>query len=168
MVIAHNGQAFDVKRSMERFLYHGLGNPSDFSQVDTLSTARKYFKMGSNKLDRIGRHLGIGRKLKHTGIDLWFDCMDGDPKAWRMMIRYNKQDVQLLEDVYLKLRPFMKNHPNVNVLDNRTEACPICGSKKLQRRGFSYTRVSKKQRYQCNDCHGWSTGKTDQKALDIR
>lgn len=168
IVIAHNGQAFDVKKSMERFLYHDLGAPSPFQHIDTLTTARKHFKMGSNKLDAIGRHLGLGRKLKHTGIDLWFDCMAGDEKAWKMMVRYNKQDVKLLEDVYYRLRPFMTSHPNVNVLSNKPEACPLCGENALQRRGFVFTRVSKRQRYQCTKCGGWSSGKSGQKALDIR
>lgn len=160
VVIAHNGDAFDIKKMNARFILNGLNKPSFYQTVDTLKVARRYFKFASNKLDNLGEFLGLGRKVQTGGFELWLGCMNGDMKAWKKMCRYNKQDVVLLEKVYLALRPWMDNHPNVGLVDNVSGVCPICGSKELQKRGFAHTRVSVYQRYQCKGCHGWSQSRT--------
>jgi len=73
------------------------------------------------------------------------------------MCKYNKGDVILLERIYLCMRPYITLHPNVALINGKVHACPKCNSTNLQKRGFSYSRVSKTQRFQCNDCHGWSS-----------
>lgn len=156
IVIAHNGDAFDVKKAHAKFIEHGFAPPTPFKSVDTRSIARRYFKFNSNSLDDLGNLLGVGRKMKHSGFDLWLGCMNNEPKAWAEMAEYNKQDVLLLERVYLKMRPWIRNHPNVGSL---LQNCPKC-SGSLKRRG-TVTQNSGvvKQRYQCRSCHGWHLGK---------
>lgn len=163
VIIAHNGNRFDIKKANAKFLALGLNPPSSYQKVDTLSEARKYFKFDSNKLDDLGHYLGVGRKVDTGGFALWKGCMLGEPSSWKKMIKYNKQDVTLLEDVYLKLRPWMESHPNMNLLDNSTKLCPKCGSTKVTRRGFYLTRVSKFQRWQCQSCGGWSRSRLSEK-----
>ena len=158
IVIAHNGDKFDIKKMYARFLYYRLPPPSSFKSIDTVKIARKYFSMNSNKLDDIGKYLGVGRKMVHTGWDLWKRCSEGDLKAWDELIRYNKQDVILLEKVYEIFKPYVTNHPNLNLYNGTTHCCPNCGSDNLQKRGFALTRVSKTQRYQCMSCAAWSQG----------
>ena len=94
---------------------------------------------------------------EHTGFDMWKDCIDGDKKAWNMMERYNKQDVVLLEKVYLHLRPWIRNHPNLNIYSQEPFKCPNCDSTNVQKRGFLYNITSKRQRYCCNKCGAWSS-----------
>lgn len=156
VVIAHNGTQFDVKKSMARFLVHGLPPPKPFKQVDTRVIAKKYFRFNSNKLDSLGEMLGIGKKLSTGGFDLWLGCARGDKKAWKIMVEYNKQDVVLLEKVYLKMLPYIQGHPNFNVLNGTSEQCPNCGGD-TQRRGFAVNRVAKLQRFQCKECGAWSS-----------
>ncbi len=155
IVIAHNGNAFDIKKANARFLVHGLPPPKPFKTIDTKLVAKQSFKFDSNALDELGRYLGIGRKLPHTGFHLWKGCMTGDKKSWDLMVKYNKQDIVLLEEVYLKLRPWMKSFPIARV-DNGI--CRHCESSYLQKRGFSYTKMYKIQRLQCYGCGAWSTG----------
>ena len=81
--------------------------------------------------------------------------MNKDPAAWKVMEKYNKQDVLLLEKVYQRLLPWIgKAHPNRNLYDGK--GCSVCGSHKLQKRGFAYTVTGTFQRYQCTDCGSWS------------
>lgn len=167
ILVAHNGDKFDIKKSNARFLFHKLAPPAPYKTVDTLKVAKRYFKFDSNKLDSLCKELGIGSKLPHTGAHLWFGCMSGDEKSWTIMRKYNAHDVFLLEEVYLRLRPWMTNHPNVNVYDEIAGACPTCGGKKLQKRGFSVTGLGKKQRYQCS-CGAWSHGSVIRTDLHIR
>lgn len=165
IVIAHNGKAFDVKKTNARFLYHGLLPPSPFKQIDTLTEARKHFKFNSNKLDDICNLLGIGRKIKHEGFSLWLKCMKGQSSAWNKMIKYNKQDVILLEKVYEKFKPYITNHPNIGLYQQKDFACPNCGSQHLQKRGFNRTKTNLYQRYQCQSCGAWSQSTKSEKTI---
>lgn len=157
IVIAHNGDSFDIKKINARMIVHGLKPPSPFKTVDTLKFARRTFKFDSNKLDNIGRYLQVGRKIPHTGMALWLGCMNGDAKSWKVMRRYNAQDVDLLESVYLKLRPWAENHPKLTAYDGRS-GCPKCLSPRMQRRGVRVQKTRKYERFQCQDCGSWDTG----------
>jgi len=155
VIIAHNGDKFDLPKINTRFLTHKLPPPKPYKTVDTLKIMRSVFMFDSNKLDDAGRYLGIGRKLPHTGFHLWKGCMSGERKSWALMKKYNGHDVELLRDLYYLVRSWSKTHPNVNL--GVTETCPKCGSTKVQRRGFEYTLLRKKQRYQCQ-CGSWFCG----------
>jgi len=121
--------------------------------VDTLKEARRVASFTSNRLDYLGKFLGFGGKDK-TSSGLWLRVLSGCTKSIKEMVKYNKRDVDLLEKVYLKLRPYIK-HPNVNRLG---AACPKCGSSDLQLRGFGATANGTiKQRAQCKSCGGWSS-----------
>lgn len=158
IVIAQNGDGFDIKKANARFIQHGLLPPTPYKTVDTLKVARRYFKFDSNKLNDLGKYLGVGQKIQTGGFTLWKGCLQGDLKAWKKMIRYNVQDVILLEDVYLKLRPWMTTHPNLNLYRHSVYNCPNCGSNQTEKRGLVHTRASSQQRYHCRSCGAWSQG----------
>lgn len=158
VIIAHNGNAFDVKKTNARFIKHKLPPPTPYKTIDTKLIAKRYFKFDSNKLDDLGDYFGIGRKINTGGFSLWLGCVAGDKKAWKKMCDYNIQDVILLEKVYLEMLPYMTQHPNINLLQGTTHNCPNCGSKDTIKRGKNHTRVSTSQRYQCKDCKSWSQG----------
>lgn len=160
VLVAHNANKFDVKKANAKFIQYGLMPPAPYKVIDTLQIAKRYFKFNSNKLDDLGNLLGVGRKVETGGFSLWLGCMNNDPKSWAKMLRYNKQDVLLLEKVYLKLRPWMDNHPALNLLSDKPDACPKCEvSGKMQARGWANTKVARRRRYQCQACGGWSQGR---------
>jgi len=153
VIVGHNGDRFDLPKLNAAFLKHGLDPIPPYKTVDTLKAARHYFKFTSNRLDFLGTFLGVGNKIEHEGFPLWTKCMEGDMDAWERMVDYNKQDVLLLERVYIKLRPYIRNHPNLATFnDKETLCCPNCESEDVNKRGFYRTNVSKFQRYKCNDC----------------
>lgn len=159
VVVGHHSDAFDLKKLNARFVYYGLNAPSAYKTVDTKKVASKYFKFDGNSLNALSGYFGLGQKVNNGGFELWVRCMAGDMKAWKLMKDYNKQDVLLLEKLYLKLRPFINNHPNLNlVTDTLGESCPSCQSRNMQKRGFSITKTGRKQRFQCGDCGSWSSG----------
>lgn len=159
IVVAHNGNSFDQKKSQARMIYHGLQPPAPYKQIDTKLVARRYFSFTSNKLDDLGEHLGLGRKIQTGGHELWRQCMAGDMKAWRKMKRYNKQDVILLEKVYLHLRPWITNHPSRSVLDGRPKACDNCGGQRLhQHTKKTISKVGYRMQYKCYDCGAYKVG----------
>ena len=162
VVVAHNGDRFDMRKANARFVFHGLGPVSPPESVDTLKVARRYFMFNSNKLDHLGNYLGVGRKVSTGGFETWAGCMRGDEKAWRLMVKYAKMDVDLLVSVYEQLRPWMVNHPNRNLF-SEFDGCPTCGSSKLQRRGKRMSKVAVYQRWQCQDCGAWSRSRVSDK-----
>lgn len=155
VVVAHNAKKFDNRVANARFLLHGFGPPSPYKTVDTLVAARRYFRFPTNSLNDLCSRLGIGKKPEATHADLWHKCIHGDKKAWEKMVKYNNNDVILLESLYNKLLPYISNHPNVS-LYNKKDGCPKCGSEKLHYRGYAHTGVSVFRRVQCQDCGGWS------------
>lgn len=161
-VIHYNGSRFDIPTLNKEFLLYGMSPPAPFQQIDLLKTARNKFKFPSNKLDYLAQALGLGKKLKHAGHELWVKCMAGDADAWKEMEAYNKQDVLLLEKVYHKLLPWIVSHPSHSLYGD-ADVCTNCGSASLQRRGFSYLTTGKYQRYQCNGCGAWMRSKKSEK-----
>lgn len=160
IVVAHNGDRFDLPRINARLVFHGLTPPRPYQTVDTLKLARTYFKFSSNSLDDLCKYLKLGKKVSHTGPKLWLACMEGDMKSWRLMRKYNTHDVDLLELAYLKLRPWARRHPNLTYFNRKEVNCPICESPNTHRDGYVYNRCSKKQRRECEDCgHRYVLGK---------
>ena len=157
IICAHNGDAFDIKKINSRLIVNNFGKPSPFKTIDTLKIARAAFKFDSAKLDNIGRYLSEGRKIPNTGAALWRGCIDGDPKSWRTMRNYGKQDTALLERVYGRLKSWAPNHPNMN-LYNDGVACPTCQSDNVQRRGVIIKLNSKRHRFHCQGCGSWFSG----------
>ncbi len=157
IIIAHNAP-FDTKKANARFLFHKLKPGPPNRVVDTLAIARKHFKLTSNKLDAVCGLLGIGRKLPHTGKDMWLACMRGDRKAFRKMARYNAHDVTLLRALFDYLLPWASNLPNLNLYAGTQGHCPSCLSSNTIKRGVSYARSVVRQRYQCKDCGSWHVG----------
>lgn len=161
IIISHYGDRFDLPKLNSRFVYHGLTAPSSYKSIDTKKAASKFFKLDSNSLNNIAAYLNLGSKMEHSGFSLWDKCIQGDLDAWKTMKSYNVQDVLLLEKVYLAIRPFIANHPNLNLVSgesNSDQSCPTCQSISVTKRGFSATKTGTKQRYQCQDCGSWSSG----------
>ncbi len=170
IVVAHNGSKFDLPTIMGRGLVAGLPPPSPFKVVDTLLVARYEFNFPANSLEYLSDVLGVTKKGKHEqfpGFELWAQCLQRNPEAWKELKIYNIQDVLSLEEIYLKMRPYMRRHPNIGVFEELDiPICPKCGSKHIQWRGFAHTNVGKFHRFQCNDCFGW--GRSRYTLLDAK
>lgn len=154
VVVVHNGVAFDMKKILTRFIIHGFGPTTPYQVIDTCLIARKKFGFEHNKLDFIAAQLGLPRKLD-TDFQLWIDCMHGKKEALAHMLMYNKQDVMILEEVYVKLRPWVPAHPNMGLFVD-VEAggmiCPVCGKTNLTETGTYNTTINTYNAFRCNDC----------------
>jgi hypothetical protein len=153
-VIGHNSARFDDRYVRTRALFHGLEPLPPFKSVDTLRIAKRKFMFNSNRLDYLGKFLGLGTKQK-TSPGLWLRVLGGEAKAVKEMVRYNKQDVHLLREVFLKLRAHDSTAMNLGLFHG--VGCPYCGSPKTQSRGWRYTKTRAYKRFQCQSesCGGW-------------
>lgn len=151
VIVAHNGDKFDLKFTEGRILVHGLSPLPPIQKIDTLKVAKKRFKFNANNLNYLGTLLGCGEKVK-TDSGLWLQVLNGDEQAIRKMAKYNQGDVTLLEKVFLKLLPYIPAHP---LTGNGVSECTRCASKNVQRRGHATSATRTYQRWQCQDCGGW-------------
>ncbi len=161
LIIGHNGDKFDLKKLKARVIKHNLPPLSFIKSIDTLKVARKEFNFTSNKLEYIGKFLGCGNKIVNTP-GLWDKVMEGDMKALKKMDDYNIRDVTLLEDVYLRMRPHISNHPDIGMFTGETceVSCKACGSHDTIKYGFRYALKKRYQRRICNKCgHSFSESK---------
>lgn len=164
IVIAHNGKKFDVRKLNARFLINKIKQPSPYKVIDTMLQARRRFSFTSNKLEYLTTKLNkyfkkkVGAR-KYVGFDMWKAVMQQNPEAWQEMHEYNDYDVLSMEELYMTLRGWDTQHPNVAVYNDKEErVCPICGGTHLQRRGRYRTDTGEYTRYKCmsSSCGAWS------------
>lgn len=163
VVITYNGLKFDIPMLNNEFVKLNLDPIPPQKHIDLLRTARSQFKLASNKLQFVARYLKIGSKVHHKGFGLWLGCLAGNKKDWQDMRIYNKGDVTLLEKVYKRLRPWVKNHPDV-AIDNMKAHCAKCGSEHVQHRGNRFTQMYTIVRLHCQACGAWTDGKKTTRA----
>lgn len=156
VVVAHNGDKFDIPIVNKRLMLNELDPLPPFNTIDTLKLAKRNFRMEMNKLDFIAERLGLGRKIK-TEFMLWRDAYEGNVAALKEMERYNKQDVVLLEQVLDRMKPYVRRL--TRLFDGPGFSCPWCGSMKLQRRGKHRSQVTTWQRWHCMECKKYSRSK---------
>lgn len=160
VVIGHNFQGFDAKYINTEFLKWGLP-PLKFVIVDTLLVARQNFRFSSNKMKFINEHLGIRNKIENDGFPLWRACSEGDAKALQSMLEYNEGDIGATEELWFKVRPYVRNM-NVALYNELTERqCPVCGSMDLHVEGWYYTPAGMWESIRCEKCGCLARGKTN-------
>jgi hypothetical protein len=160
VIIGHNLKKFDYKKFNARLIQHGMEPlPSGILVIDTLTEIKKIASFTSHRLDYLGKIL-LGEGKIETERGLWLRVLKGDKSAVRDMVVYCKGDVTLLEDLYLKIRPYLKNTPHLGVLygEDRQHSCPKCGSGDMTTNKIRFTAAGvKKIQKQCNNCFAYST-----------
>jgi hypothetical protein len=174
LIVAYNGDRFDDKKAKTLFEQYGLGRPSPYKTVDPFKVAKKHLDLPSYKMDEVLKFYGLPTKIE-TQESLWTDLLrldlaalygddeaeqdriiDDGVKARGKMRKYQKQDVVVLESLWYRLRPYIPALPAHVFGPN---ACDKCGSTRLQRRGYRLTQSGKYERYQCQDCAAWLSGR---------
>lgn len=168
ILVGHNSDRFDIKKLNTRFIKHGLDPIPKLQSIDTLKVARRYFKFTSNKLDYIAKFLGIEGKYKSkkfTQREMWKACYNKDKEAWKENKIYNKQDVEITEKVFDKLKTW---DASLNFQAYLQKAVCICGSEEFKKDGVRYTKQSAFQRYKCAECGKHYTDKTNLLNKELR
>lgn len=165
ILIAHNGQRFDLPKIKARMALLGLPPLPPIKVLDTLLLNRKAFGFTSQKLAYVSDRFAETAKDEHKnfpGFKLWRECLADDPKAWAECKKYNIVDVTSMEETYMALRGWYEGAPNFGPYLHPADGkpvCPNCGSSHLQSRGTRATQVGIYPRYQCIECGGWARGR---------
>ncbi len=164
-IVTYNGDKFDLKHISREFVVRGIRPPRPCASIDLLPIVRKRFNFPHNRLDYVCQQILGVTKLETGGFSLWPEFMAGEPKAERVMKRYNIWDTKITERLYVALRPWIKNHPYAGAapvdIDDRLQSyeCPACGSMDTVKDRPRRTRCFAIRVVNCNACGAWFDGK---------
>lgn len=155
-IVGYNSDRYDLKKLEGEFVLHKMKFPPPCASIDLIKTVAK-FGFFRKSLGFVGPFLGVGHKLEHEGFRLWKKVCQCDEKAQAKMAKYCTQDVNMTEKLYLRIKPYIKNHPYLGETAGDV-SCRACGSAHLQKRGKTKSRFYQTQRLQCQSCGHWQPG----------
>lgn len=154
MRVGFYSRGFDIKFLQSKWLQYELPPLPQIPEVDLFFVAKSNLALTRKNLDNITRFLGLDQKKYYVTAKIWQQAMVGNPDAIRKIMAHCRQDVRITEQLYYKLRPYIRTHPRTAGYYN----CRYCGSDKVQRRGYQMSIYKGKQvRVQCQSCFGWSS-----------
>lgn len=135
LIVAHNGENFDIKWLKTRALIHKLHYKMlpNYKQFDTLKVAKSKLYLNSNRLDYIAKILGFSGKIR-TRYNLWDEvCYDNNRDSLKEMIEYCDEDVIQLEHVYKELQYLENPLYHIGVQNGETkQTSPITGTYNIE------------------------------------
>ena len=133
LIVAHNGDRFDIKWLKTRALFHRIPMLPNYKQFDTLKVVKSKLYLNSNRLDYIAKFLGYEGKNK-TSIDLWTDIIFKNcKKAMNTMLDYCDEDVRQLEKVYNELKYLDNPRLHAGIIQGKTkQTSPITGGLNIE------------------------------------
>lgn len=166
LIVGYNHDKFDLRHVNREFLERGISPPRPCATVDLLKIVKQRFNFPHNRLDYVASRILGETKLETGGFDLWPAFIRGESKARKIMGKYNRQDVRLTEKLYVRLRPWITNHPHCGPVGMHTVAddgiayeCPACQSTQIYCARPRRTRCYAIRVLKCLDCGVWFDGK---------
>ena len=107
--VTHYGSIFDKKFLQGRLMINNLPGWSHPVMRDTCMGLRAVTNFSSKRLKHAAHIMQFRhKKMENNWPVAWFQVMRGDMKALRGLAEYCKGDVEALEELYLRLRPYIK------------------------------------------------------------
>lgn len=154
-VLAYYGTGFDVPFVNTRAVANKIKPPSPFTVIDPWKTARSKLKLERNSMAAVAELFDTPHQKQHIPWPEWQRAQFGDSKAIDKLLKYNVQDVRVLEEVYYGIRPLIADHPylGVPVVGKSPKLrCPACGSEKSWSFGHRHTKCYRVFRRRCTKC----------------
>src|SRR6185312_6232542 len=167
------GDRFDIPFVNTRLLVHGLSTLPTIPSVDGWRAARNHLKLTSNRLASLTELFGVDRKTPVLEKQ-WQRARAGHTDGIDYVVEHNLKDVKVLGEVYDLIRPVIRNHPNVNLVERARDQraanvqCPVCASHRVHSRGYRVAKSRRSVRYQCQECGSWFQGRSEVPAAVVQ
>jgi len=137
VVIGFNNKNFDDRFVNARALKHNLEVNTHVRSFDIMKQSKRLFRLPSYAMNYIAGYVGVTTKYNHSGREMWENIQYGGKEEARKsldeMIVYNRQDIVVTEEVYLRLRKYMGVSSHLGVLGGKEKwTCPNCGSENVE------------------------------------
>lgn len=154
IIVSWYGKEYDRKFINTRMLKAGLPPlpPLNKEHIDLFYTSRGNFKFHNNRLQGVSETLRCPYSKTPVRADMWEDAMEGNPKAVGYVVAHCKLDVKILDWLYGRFKPYVRQHPQVT--EDR-EACDACGGKMIMNGTRVTLKKGRTQRWSCSGCGRW-------------
>lgn len=142
------GKGFDAKFLNTRILDAGLPPLPDVPHVDLYWTARSNLALTSNRLANVQEFLQSKTEKTRLTKRIWRRAQAGHVQELKYIIDHCQKDVEVLDQVYVKLRPYVRQHPRVA----GANTCRVCGGPQIGKGLRVTTALGPRQRLQCTSC----------------
>lgn len=160
------GERFDLPMVNSKLIKYGRDPLPQKPHLDLWKTARRHFKLHSNRLAVWGEFLECENAKTPITYDDWLHAALGDEDSMDMVVTHCYYDVLVLEEIFMRMRPWIREEPAHQLfVGGDPMSCPSCGSMKMQRRGYQHARTRKYRRYHCQDCGKWARSRTCEKDI---
>lgn len=169
ILVTYNGCRADVPWLRQEWVTAGMTMPAPWKDVDLYKVNRSLFRWESMSLDHLCKRLGVETKSGHYDAEMADRCLAGDEEAQQLMREYNEGDVRATAAAYLRLLPFISNHPHIAALpadDPDARLCNRCGGE-LRAMGTYLAQQIRYVRYRCETCGGWMRGSRHSRAANV-
>jgi uncharacterized protein YprB with RNaseH-like and TPR domain len=155
IVVSYFGKGFDMKFLNAKTFEYDMEPLRQFngpSHVDCFYTVKGTMALSRKSLQNVGYVGGFSAEKTPVEGKIWRRAATGHAPSIKYIIDHCYADIELLEEAYDRLKPYMKQHPRVSGYG----PCRQCGSTKLEGRGYLVTQLKGKvQRIHCNNCGAW-------------
>jgi len=156
MQVTWFGTRFDFPYLQSRLLWHGMKPLPEIRHFDGWWVAKKKLKLHSNRLATVQDFLDLPSSKTPLNFRELARSRAGHIPSLKSVERHCYFDVEVLEQAYDKIKSYAgRYHPNLSAITGDLEACPTCGSNKLQRRGFKYAHTRVYRQIHCQECGRW-------------
>ena len=109
VLVAHNGNRFDVPFLRTRLLRWGLPRFPEMKLVDPMLIAFRKLRLRSNGLGNLSDHIGVADRKTPLYLSLWMDAiLNGSRSAMDSIVEHCVADVKVLEGVLELTKPYIK------------------------------------------------------------
>lgn len=154
------GKRFDLPMVRSKLLEHGLPPIAPKPHVDLWEPARRLFKLHNNRLGTWATYIGAEHAKTPLDFAVWKRAAHGDKQALAYIVTHCEADVNVLEETFNRLKPWIENIPNTAQFTGEPESCPSCGSGEFTRQGYRTSLTRTYQQYRCKKCFHWFNGST--------
>lgn len=154
MVITYFGKGFDQPWLYAKLLKHRLTIPDNIPHVDLFFTVKSNMCISRKSLANVSYYLDLEAKKTPVDGQIWVKAGMGDAESIKYIVDHCYADVDLTEELYLRLRPLMRTHPRIAGYG----PCRSCGGHKLTRQGYKMTITKgRRVKIRCTECASWDT-----------
>lgn len=151
------GARFDLPVLYGRMIANRLPPLPPIPHVDLWKTARYQFRTGGgNRLAKWQDFLGLPAEKTPIRPSVWIKARYGHEPSLRYIYDHCMKDVDVLEGVFNRLRPWTNMEPARHLsVQTPHNACISCGSTHLQYRGYRIAKTRRYRQMQCQACGKW-------------
>ncbi len=156
MWVTWYGKQFDAKFLNTRVLDARLKPLPPTPHVDLYWTARMHLKLTSNRLASVQDFLQLKSAKSPLTKRIWRKAQAGHVASIKYIVDHCAKDVNVLQEAYDRLKPYVRQHPSIKWLADRE--CKI-DSGRLQSKGIIWQGGKQMRRLKCNSCGAWAKEK---------